>query len=181
MTVFTCNRTPFFTGPFLFFVAFCTQRDHNLFFLQLALSFKRLNNTRLLGKYGMADFTVDQHFLVAMVRNWKLDAFLRQLLEGISKIWIKFEGKARGSEKAESRQRRDEQYSLSWLATQPSSFRQVFEMASRLVPCSWPPRKACTVQSQSVCRNRCTFAVYRIHQKIFLFLFHIPGIYTYTI
>ncbi|UCH21713.1 MAG: hypothetical protein JSU83_00105, partial [Deltaproteobacteria bacterium] len=55
------------------------------------------------------------------------------MLAAISKIWIKFEGKARDSEKAESRQRRDEQYSLSWPATQPSSFRRVFEMASNLI------------------------------------------------
>jgi hypothetical protein len=67
MTGFTCDRTPLFTGPLLLFVAFCAQLFHNLFFLQLAFGFKLLDNARLLGKNGMADFTVDKHFLVAMV------------------------------------------------------------------------------------------------------------------
>jgi hypothetical protein len=75
MTGFTCYRTPLFTGPFLLSVAFYAQLFHYLFFRQFALSFKLLDNARLLGKYGMADFTVDEHFLVAMVRKWNFSGF----------------------------------------------------------------------------------------------------------
>jgi hypothetical protein len=75
MTGFTCDRTPFFTGLFLFSVAFYAQLFHYLFFLQFALSFKLLDNARLLGKYGMADFTVDEHILVAMVGKWNFSGF----------------------------------------------------------------------------------------------------------
>jgi hypothetical protein len=47
-------------------------------------------------------------------------------LEMVSKPQIKLKGKAQADEKAQSRQRRDEQYILKRLVTQPLGFRWGF-------------------------------------------------------
>jgi hypothetical protein len=52
-------------------------------------------------------------------------------LEAISKSQIRFKGKAQADEKAQSRQRRDEQYILKRFATQPLSLRWGFETISK--------------------------------------------------